>query len=188
MVAAVSKPITLEQFLALSEIDDSPAWEFIFGDVSQKPMPGGKHSRLQSRLGNAINGAGGDYEALPELRCTFGGKSMVPDVVVLATADIPVDESGDISSTGIEFAPPWMIEILSSEQNQMKVTRKILHCLRHGGQMGWLVDPYERVVLVFYPDSLPDELTGEATLPCLPEVSLALTVDQLFGWLKVGKS
>lgn len=185
MVAAVSKPITLEQFLALPEIDDSPAWEFICGDVSQKPMPGGKHSRLQSRLGGAINGSGTDYEALPELRCTFGGQSMVPDVVVLATADIPVDENGDISSAGIEFAPPWMIEILSPEQNQMKVTRKILHCLRHGGQMGWLIDPYERVVLVFYPDSLPDELTGEAVLPCLPEVGLELTVDQLFGWLRV---
>ena len=187
MVAAVPKPITLEQFLALPEIDGSPAWEFIFGDVSQKPMPGGKHSRLQSRLGGAINGAGADYEALPELRCTFGGKSMVPDLVVLGTADIPVDENGDISSTGIEFAPPWMIEILSPEQNQMKVTRKILHSLRHGGRMGWLIDPYERVVLVFYQDSLPDELTGEAVLPCLQEVGLALTVDQLFGWLRVGQ-
>ena len=186
MVAAVPKPITLEQFLVLPEIDASPAWEFICGEVSQKPMPGGKHSRLQSRLGNAINGLGDDYEALPELRCTFGGKSMVPDLVILDTVDIPMDENGDISSTGIEFAPPWMIEILSPEQNQMKVTRKILHCLRHGGRMGWLIDPYERVVLVFYPDSLPDELTGESTLPCLSEVSLALTVDQLFGWLRVG--
>ncbi|MEM9267044.1 MAG: Uma2 family endonuclease [Cyanobacteria bacterium P01_F01_bin.13] len=183
MVAAVSKPITLEQFLALPEIDGSPAWEFICGEVSQKPMPGGKHSWLQSRLGNAINGAGANYEALPELRCTFGGKSMVPDLVVLATPDIPVDENGDISSTGIEFAPPLMIEILSPEQNQ--APRKILHCLRHGGQMGWLIDPYERVVLVFYPDSLPDELTGEAVLPCLKKVDLALTVDQLFGWLRV---
>ena len=186
MVAAVPKTITLKQFLALPEIDGSPAWEFICGEVSQKPMPGGKHSRLQSRLGGVINSADNGYEALPELRCTFGGKSMVPDLVVLGTAEIPVDEHGDISSTGIEFAPPWMIEILSPEQNQMKVTRKILHSLRHGGQMGWLIDPYERVVLVFYPDSLPDELTGEATLPCLEGVSLALTVDQLFSWLRVG--
>ncbi|MEM7063238.1 MAG: Uma2 family endonuclease [Cyanobacteria bacterium P01_B01_bin.77] len=56
--------------------------------------------------------------------------------MVLSTQDIPVDDSGDISSTGIEFAPSWMIEILSPEQSQMKVTRKILHSLRHGG--GWV--------------------------------------------------
>lgn len=185
MVAAVSNSLTLKQFLALPEIEASPAWEFICGKVSQKPMPGGKHSRLQSRLGGAINATEASYEALPELRCTFGGQSIVPDLVVLSTHDIPVDDSGDISSTGIKFAPPWMVEILSPEQSQMKVTRKILHSLRHGGRMGWLIDPYERVVLVYYPDCLPDELTGDALLPCLPEMSLTLTVEQLFGWLKV---
>ncbi|MEM7063237.1 MAG: hypothetical protein AAF572_08730 [Cyanobacteria bacterium P01_B01_bin.77] len=75
MVAAVSNPLTLKQFLALPEIETSPAWEFICGDVRQKSMPGGKHSRLQSRLGGAINATGAPYEALPELRCTFGGQS-----------------------------------------------------------------------------------------------------------------
>lgn len=49
MVAAVSNPLTLEQFLALSEIDALPAWELTYGEVTQKPMPGGKHSRLRSR-------------------------------------------------------------------------------------------------------------------------------------------
>ncbi|MEM7063239.1 MAG: hypothetical protein AAF572_08740 [Cyanobacteria bacterium P01_B01_bin.77] len=53
--------------------------------------------------------------------------------------------------------------------------------------MGWLIDPHERVVLVYYPDCLPDELTGGAMLPCLPEVSLVLTVDQLFGWLRIAR-
>lgn len=80
----------------------------------------------------------------------------------------------------------WMIEILSSEQSQMKVTHNILHSLRHGGQMGWLVDPDERVVLVYRPNCLPDELTDDAQLLCLPGVNLTLTVDQMFGWLKVG--
>ncbi|MDX2212735.1 MAG: Uma2 family endonuclease [Oculatellaceae cyanobacterium bins.114] len=186
MTLASSQPLTLEQFLRLPDIEESPAWEFVQGEAIQKPMPGGKHSRLQLRLASAINALDSAYEALPELRCTVGGKSIVPDLVVLSKAYIPVDENGDISSTGITIAPDWMIEILSPDQSQMKVTRKILHSLRHGGKMGWLIDPDERVVLVYRPDRLPDELFGDAPLPCLPGVDLRLTVEQMFSWLKVG--
>lgn len=39
--------VTSEQFLQPPYIEDSPAWEFIQGEAIQKPMPGGKHSRLQ---------------------------------------------------------------------------------------------------------------------------------------------
>ncbi|WAL58280.1 Uma2 family endonuclease [Thermocoleostomius sinensis] len=185
MTIVIPQPLTLEQFLKLPYIEDSPAWEFSQGTAIQKPMPGGKHSRLQSRLGGAINALNSPYEAFPELRCTFGGRSIVPDLVVLATHQIPVDSNGDVISTGINFAPAWMIEILSPEQGQMRVTRNILHSLRHGGQMGWLIDPDERVVLVYRPDCLPNELTDDAWLPCLPGVDLVLTVEQLFGWLKL---
>lgn len=185
MTIAISQPLTLEQFLKLPYIEDSPAWEFIQGEAIQKPMPGGKHSRLQSRLGGTINATDSPYEAFPELRCTVGGRSIVPDLVVLAKNQIPVDTNGEIISTGINSAPDWMIEILSPEQSQMKVTRNILHSLRHGGQMGWLIAPDERVVLVYRPDCLPDELTDDAQLPCLPGVDLVLTVEQMFGWLKV---
>lgn len=185
MTIAVPHPLNLEQFLKLPYIEDSPAWEFINGEAFQKPMPGGKHSRLQSRLAGAINAVGSRYEAFPELRYTFGGRSIVPDLAVVSCDRIPVDENGDIISTGIEFAPEWVIEILSPDQSQMKVTRKILHSLRHGSQMGWLIDPDERVVLVYRPDSLPDELIGEALLPCLPQIELTLTVEQIFTWLKV---
>lgn len=188
MTIAVPHPLNLDQFLKLPYIEDSPAWEFINGEAIQKPMPGGKHSRLQSRLAGAINALGSRYEAFPELRCTFGGRSIVPDLAVVSCDRIPVDENGDIISTGIEFAPEWVIEILSPDQSQMKVTRKILHSLRHGSQMGWLVDPDERVVLVYRPDSLPDELVGDALLPCLSNVELKLTAEQIFSWLKVGNN
>jgi Uma2 family endonuclease len=185
MTIAVPHPLDLEQFLKLPYIEDSPAWEFISGEAIQKPMSGGKHSRLQSRLAGAINAVGSHYEAFPELRCTFGGQSIVPGLAVVSGDRIPMDENGDITSTGIEFAPEWVIEILSPEQSQMKVTRKILHSLRHGSQMGWLIDPDERVVLVYCPDSLPDELVGDASLPCLQEINLKLTVEQIFNWLRI---
>ncbi|MEM9137178.1 MAG: Uma2 family endonuclease, partial [Cyanobacteria bacterium P01_F01_bin.42] len=63
MTVAAPQPLVLDSFLKLSHIDESPAWEFIQGQAIQKPMPGGKHSRLQARLGGAINAAGSSHEA-----------------------------------------------------------------------------------------------------------------------------
>lgn len=187
MTIALPKSKSLADFLQLPDIDSSPAWEFIEGVVWTKPMLGGKHSRLQVRLASAINIAVQSYEAFPELRCTFGRRSIVPDLAVLASIRIPIDENGEIISTGIDFAPNWVIEILSPDQSHTRVTRKILHCLRHGCEIGWLIDPIDRVVLVYRGDRLPSEFTGDMLLPCLSEISLELTVDQMFGWLKVAR-
>ncbi|MGB3760102.1 MAG: Uma2 family endonuclease, partial [Rivularia sp. (in: cyanobacteria)] len=48
--------LTLEEFLELSET--KPASEYIDGRIYQKPMPQGKHSRLQTCLSSNINQAG----------------------------------------------------------------------------------------------------------------------------------
>ena len=98
---------------------------------------------------------------------------------------LTTDKSGALDSDGIEFAPDWVIDILSPGQGGMRVARKLLHYLHHGARLGWLVDPGDRVVLVFEPDGLPWELAGQERLPVLPEVPLSLTVDELFGFLKV---
>lgn len=176
--------ITLQAFLQLPYIEESPAWEYINGAGVQKPMGGGKHSTLQKGLVAAIDQAGTCYDAFPELRCTFGNRSIVPDVVVIASSQLPLNESGDIISAGIEFAPAWVIEILSPAQSQTKVTGNILHCLRHGSQLGWLLDPHERSVLVYQPDRLPDLLFGADQLPVLEGVALQLSVDTVYGWLQ----
>lgn len=175
---------TLEEFLQLPYIEESPAWEYINGEAIQKPMGGGKHSLLQKRLVAVIDNLGSNYEAFPELRCTCGNRSVVPDVAVISTNQIPLDESGDIVSSGIDFAPPWIIEILSPAQSQTKVTGNILHCLRNGSQLGWLIDPSERSILVYQPNSLPELLAGKDILPVLEDLNLILGVDQVFAWLQ----
>lgn len=53
MVQAPSKPLTLEEFLQLPET--KPASEYIDGSIIQKPMPKGRHSRLQGKLCATIN-------------------------------------------------------------------------------------------------------------------------------------
>ena len=74
---------------------------------------------------------------------------------------------------------------MSSNQSQTKVTKNILHCLKHGTQIGWLIDPDEKTVLVYQPKQEievydePDEL-----LPVPSFLSeLNLTVKDLFAWL-----
>ncbi len=183
-MAIVISITTIGEFLQLPYIDESPSWEYINGEVIQKPMGGGKHSLLQKRLVATIDALNSNYEAFPELRCTIGNRSVVPDVVILANDLLPLDESGDITSTGIDFAPSWVIEILSPDQSQTKVTGNILHCLKHGCQLGWLIDPRERSILIYQPHSMPELLSGLDILPVLTGLNLTFCVDDIFGWLK----
>ncbi len=85
MVQTPIRSIDLETFLKLPET--KPASEFIDGEIIQKPMPQGKHSTIQRDLVNAIDSTpkpGKIARAYPELRCTFGGRSIVPDAAVFA--------------------------------------------------------------------------------------------------------
>ncbi|MBE9070991.1 Uma2 family endonuclease, partial [Leptolyngbya cf. ectocarpi LEGE 11479] len=132
MVQAPSKPITLEEFLQLPET--KPASEYINGNIIQKPMPKGRHSRLQGKLCATINQVAEDNKiayAFPELRCTFGGRSIIPDIAVFQWERIPFTADGDVPDN-FDLAPDWTIEILSPDQRPNKVLGNILHCLEHG--------------------------------------------------------
>jgi len=180
--------LTLEEFLELPETE--PASEFIDGRVEQKSMPQGKHSRLQLKFCNAVNAIAEEAQvamAFPELRCTFGGRSIVPDATVFLWERIPFDANGEVENL-FEIYPDWTVEILSPEQKTTKVIRNILHCLKYGSQLGWLIDPEDRVILVFRPEQLPTELIGDHFLPVLPNFNFKLTVNDVFAWLKGVKS
>lgn len=185
MVQTASKPLTLDEFLQLSET--KPASEFIDGQIIQKPMPQGKHSTIQSDLGGDINRVLKPQHiarAYPELRCTFGGRSTVPDIAVFTWERIPRDENGEVANT-FAIAPDWTIEILSPDQSQTKVVRNILHCLAHGTQMGWLIDPEEEFVFVYFADRTIAffEAPGDR-IPVPPFAeSFNLTVGEMFSWL-----
>jgi Uma2 family endonuclease len=187
MVQVPEKTITLEEFLQLPET--KPASEYINGQVVQKPMPQGKHSQLQGKLVTAINQVVEDRKialAFPELRCTFGGRSIVPDVSVFAWNRIPVDDNGDIANV-FPIYPDWTIEILSPDQSPTKVTGNILHCLKNGCQMGWLIDPDERSLIIYPLGQQPEVLQEEQEILPVPALvaDLQLTVADVFNWLKL---
>ncbi|MGH1394818.1 MAG: Uma2 family endonuclease [Trichormus sp.] len=185
MVQTPSKPITLDEFLKLPET--KPASEYIEGKIIQKPIPQEKHSAIQGEFVPAINSVVKPQRlarAFLELRCTFGGRSTVPDISVFTWSRIPRDENGEIANTFL-IAPDWTIEILSPDQNQTKVTKNIIHCLKHGTQMGWLIDPDEQTVFVYRPQQETEVFDEPDALIPVPSFAseLQLTIQDLFSWL-----
>lgn len=185
MTIARPSSLALEEFLKLPET--KPASEYINGKIIQKPMPKARHSRLQSKLIDAINEVTEAKQiayAFPELRCTFSDRSIVPDIAVLYWQNIKLDENEE-PLDDILIAPNWAIEILSPDQSSNRVTGNILHCLKYGCQLGWLIDPDDRSVMIFQPHQQPELFYREDQLIVLPNIELELTVEQVFNWLKM---
>jgi Uma2 family endonuclease len=67
------------------------------------------------------------------------------------------------------------------------VTGNVLHCLKHGCQMGWLIDPDERSLIAFPPGKQPELLQEPQEVLPVPHLvsDLQLTVGDIFSWLKL---
>ncbi len=183
MVMLIESPskISLEEFFLLPET--KPASEYVDGQIYQKDMPQGKHSTLQSEFPSVINRVGKPQKlafAFLELRCTFGGCAVVPDIAVFEWPRIPLSSQGEIENK-FEIAPDWIIEIISPDQSSTRVINKILFCLKNKTKLGWLIDPEERLVIVFKPQQEPEIKENEDILPVLDVLSgLQLSAANLF--------
>jgi Uma2 family endonuclease len=185
---AIQQPnlTSLEEFLRMPET--KPASEYINRRIYQKSMPQGKHSTLQSEIITLINQQIKIKKigyAFPELRCTFGDRSIVPDICVFEWERIPLGAAQEIVNKIVSL-PDWIIEILSPEQSSIRVIDKITFCLKHGTKLGWLVDPQERLVMIFAGDRLPENKEGNDLLPVLLLDHWQLSVADLFDLLSFG--
>jgi Uma2 family endonuclease len=185
MIQTPTQRATLSEFLAMPET--KPANEFIDGVIYQKPMPQGKHSIIQRELTFAIDRPLRDLKiarAFPELRCTFGDRSIVPDLSVILWARIPRNPDGTVANA-FAIAPDWTIEILSPDQSQTKVVKNIVHCLKYGTQMGWSIDPEEKTIFVYEPMQevkIFDDIDRLLPVPIFA-AEIQLTVGKIFDWL-----
>ncbi|MEM9539071.1 MAG: Uma2 family endonuclease [Cyanobacteria bacterium P01_E01_bin.42] len=180
----ISQQLTLQEFLQLPEI--KPAREYVHGKISQKPMPQGEHSRIQSRLCAKINNISESQKlalALTEIRCTFVERSIVPDIAVFSWERIPRTETGRLANK-FTIAPDWTIEILFPDQSSTQVIDNILSCIRQGTKLGWLIDSKEELVMIFKPNSLPEIKSGEERLPAIADLeNWQLSAREMFSWL-----
>lgn len=182
------KGLTLEEFLQQDYIDESPAYEYIDNQIIRKPMPKTHHSRIQLKLASLIESAtlkGNKVMAFTELRCTLCDRSIVPDILVVETEKIPLDEDGELENNAIFFSPIWTIEILSPIQTSTRVIDNILFCLENGSQLGWLIDSQEKIIMVFQPEKPLKIYRQDETLPIIENIDLSITPNNIFSWLKI---
>jgi Uma2 family endonuclease len=181
----VRKTLTLEDFLQLPE--QKPVLEYLGGRVRAKAVPQFRHSRLTLKIADHLNRFAeptGLGEAFPEIRCTFAGRSIVPDVVFLVDEHIAYDADGVLVNE-IRLPPDIHVEIISPDQSVRVSDEKLTHATAHGCPLGWLIHPEKKTVDVYRPglpaERLPDQgvLTGEPVLP-----GYRLSVAELFGWLR----
>src|SRR5207253_11522123 len=100
------------------EIDEHPYLEYVDGRIEAKVSPQGKHSSIQTKLAARLDAYAGRRKlggAFSELRCTFAGRSLIPDVVVLLEEHIETDEDDEISNP-ILRPPDLHVEIVSPDQ------------------------------------------------------------------------
>lgn len=186
-MAITQAPLTLEEFLRLPE--DEPALEYADGEVTQKVSPKGRHSRLQDKIPERINGFAEPKRlaaAFPELRATFAGVSRVPDVAVYLWDRIPRTPDGRVADEF--FAPPDIaIEIVSPDQHVGALIRRCVWFVENGVRIAVLIDADDESVVVFRHGTQPATLHGSAVIhldDVLP--GFRLTVDELFAMLTLG--
>ena len=112
--------LTLDEFLALPET--KPATEFWNDQPKEKPMPTAKHSIIQTKLAAKLDVATEAEQprlgrAMSELRCTFAGKSIVPDISYVRRERLLLDPDGRVADRFLA-APDLAVEIVSPEQSQ----------------------------------------------------------------------
>lgn len=111
-----------------------------------------------------------------------GGRSTVPDITVFRWDIIYTNADGTIGNS-FTTHPDWTIEILSPDQLATRVTRNIFHCLNHGTELAWLIDPGEELILTYNLNSPPGlfEIGNDVLLPVpsfLPHLQLTRRPDE----------
>ena len=179
--------LTLEEFLRSPRINQKPYQEYIDGRIEVKVAAQKKHCAIQSKLTQAFDRFAEPEkigQAFPELRCTFAGRSILPDVVFLLDLHIETDLNGFyVDET---FLPPDIhVEIRSPGQSVKKTKQKLEHSVASGCALGWYIDPERETIDVYRPGADPERLSPDGFLdgaPVLPGFRLA--VADVFGWLR----
>jgi Uma2 family endonuclease len=186
MTSQPAAPATLrmseEEFLA-NWVDLKPSYEFVNGEVTQKPMTNPAHRRLAEELIGRLwlyrrqrkQGLGGP-EPTVNLSRPADRRFRVPDLAYWA----PGKPEG---THQFHFPPTLAVEIMSPGQTFLTMRAKCREYRRAGVEVVWLVSPTRRSVEVFEEGREGEVLVGPAVLgsPHLP--GFAVRLPELFAVL-----
>jgi Uma2 family endonuclease len=179
------KNLTLEQFLQLPE--EEPPLEYVDGRIEAKVSPQHMHSKIQTKLATYLDSFAErtrSGSACVELRCTFAGRSIVPDVVFLLKEHIELDDDGRLVDE-IRRPPDIHVEVISPDRKRKRSHDKLVHSTAHGCPLGWLIHPYNETIDVYRPGHSPERLAADGVLDGEPVLTgFRLPVAEVFGWLR----
>ncbi|MBL8295577.1 MAG: Uma2 family endonuclease [Bryobacterales bacterium] len=178
MGSAAVKTVTIEEYLS------NPAYrhcEWVGGEVVELSVGTGKHGRIQARCASKLLGYLAQRpvgDVYVELHCKLGiggaTRYRLPDVCVKLGPEV---------DGHLEGAPEMCIEIRSPDDSVSDQIAKFADYFANGCQLGWLILPEEKAVLVLVPGApaprvarMGDALDGGSVLP-----GLEITVDSLVG-------
>jgi Uma2 family endonuclease len=183
MVTALQN-MTLEEFLRLPE--DEPALEYFEGVVTQKVAPRPVHAVLQFEIALLLDRQlrpGQQGLVLPELRTTYQGASLVPDVAVYRRAREPRDTAGRLTAD-VRRPPDLAIEVISPGQTVRNLSKRCQWFVDNGACVALLVIPRQQAVRDFRPNA-PVTIYRRGDVIDLGEVvpGLRLDLEELFAVL-----
>jgi len=177
IASSPSAMLTLEQATKLA---NGQPFELIMGRMVFK-MPDYYHARTQIRLGSKLDNyfeANPIGQVLTELTHRLwpdsSYESRVPDLSIILNEHIEVGQSYPTR------APDIAVEIISSDDAWTKLFEKVRLYFEKGSHEVWLVDPYEKGVLVLTPTARRWEWNALTSPELLPGLQIELS--QIFTW------
>ena len=176
-MATVAAPMTVEELLALPD-DGIERW-LIAGELRERGMTRRNrfHSRTMTHIARFLD-EWLDSQPPPRGEVLTGEAGVVlrrdPDSTVgidvtYVSPEVVTSQTED--STMVVGVPVLAVEILSPNDTVEDIREKVTEFLRAGVAHVWIVNPYDRTVLVHRPDAEPElfnarqELTAEPHLP-----------------------
>lgn len=152
MSAVKQKLITAEEFMNLPDPPDGSQQELVQGVIVTIPPPKGRHGVCCLKVGRHL----GNYVEEKHLgHVTSNDTGFVserdpdsvrgPDVAYWSSERLPTVPEDRY----IDIPPDLAVEVVSPGDVQSRIQAKILHYLKVGVRMVWVVDPELRIVTVY---------------------------------------
>lgn len=147
-MATTARLVTAEQLRRLPEPDHGARYELWAGELIQPTATGGKHGACCAELGSILyryvkERTGGVVASANTGVFTEKDPDTVlaPDLVYWSRQRL-----AELPEGFAEVPPDLAVEVVSPDDSQSYVHRKVLHYLDHGVALVWIVDPKTRTV------------------------------------------
>jgi Uma2 family endonuclease len=143
-------------------------YELDNGRLIIMPPPGDIHGAIELNVGTELK-VQGERRGLGKARSGDVGiilwrdpdRLVGADVVFIANRSLPIRESPE---GYLETIPNLVVEVVSKNDSQPKVLRKVADYLQAGVQVVWVADPAKRTVTAYRPGQEPQVYTEADTL------------------------